>query len=282
MRADLHLHTNASDGALSPQALVFKAAKEGFELIAVTDHDTVAGVEEARDAARQYGIGFITGAEFSCGRQGETHVLGYGMDISTPALLSFFETRGDQRIRRAEKMVERLCEIGKTISMDRVRELAGGVIGRPHVAAALCEAGHASSMSDAFTRFLTPGRPGYVEKEIVTVAQAIEIIENAGGVAVLAHPMELKKGDMAIEALVHEWKGQGLTGVEVYHPSAQNNHLRFLEGLVKREGLLQTGGSDYHGEAVMPQTLGYALERWRTAEKDTAALLAAIAAKQWG
>jgi len=280
MKADLHLHTSASDGALSPKELVRKAAREGFELIAVTDHDTMRGVACAREEAAALGIGFVTGVEFSCGRQGNVHVLGYGMEPDDPALSRFFETRGDQRAARAEKMVERLCEIGKPVSMQRVRELAGGVIGRPHVAQALCEAGHATSVSDAFARFLTPGKPGYVEKEIVTVAQAVEMIMSAGGVAVLAHPMELKKGDMALEALVHEWKGQGLDGIEVYHPSAQNNHLRFLEGLAQREGLLQTGGSDYHGESVLPQTLGYGLERWRTAKEDAAALLQAIADKQ--
>lgn len=280
MKADLHLHTSASDGALSPEALVRKAAAEGFELIAVTDHDTMAGVARAREEAARQGIGLITGVEFSCGRQGEVHMLGYGLDPDNPVLQRFFETRGTQREARAEKMVGQLYEAGKPVSMQRVRELAGGVIGRPHIAQALVEAGHATSVSDAFARFLTPGKPGYVEKEIVTVTQAIEMIVNACGVAVLAHPMELKKGDMALEALVHEWKGQGLAGLEIYHPSAQNNHVLFLEGLAQREGLFRTGGSDYHGESVCPHSLGYGLERWRTAEKDTAALLSAIAEKQ--
>ena len=282
MKADLHLHTSASDGALSPEELVCKAAKEGFDLIAVTDHDTMRGVVRARAKAAEQGVGLITGVEISCGRQGDVHVLGYGIEPDDPVLSRFFETRGEQRTVRAERMVERLCEAGKPISMERVRELAGGVIGRPHVAQALLEAGHASSVSDAFTRFLTPGRPGYVEKEIVTVTEAIRLIRDAGGVAVLAHPMELKKGDMALEALIHEWKGQGLSGLEVYHPSAQNNHLHFLEGLVMREGLIQTGGSDFHGESGLSQTLGYGLERWRTSEADTAALLSAIAGKQRG
>ena len=282
MKADLHLHTSASDGALSPEEIVRKAAKEGFDLIAVTDHDTMAGVAAARAQARQLGIGLITGVEFSCGKQGSVHVLGYGMEPDNPALARFFVMRGGQREARAEKMIERLCEAGRPISMQRVRELAGGVIGRPHIAQALIEAGHASSVSDAFTRFLTPGKPGYVEREIVTVAEAAALIADAGGVAVLAHPMELKKGDMALEALVHEWKGQGLAGLEVYHPSAQNNHLKFLEGLAKREGLIKTGGSDYHGESVLPQTIGFGLERWRSIERDTAALLGAIAAKHRG
>lgn len=279
MKADLHLHTSASDGVLSPEELVRKAAGAGFDAIAVTDHDTMAGVARAREEAKRQGIGLITGAEISCGRQGEVHVLGYGMDPENPGLSRFFAQRGAERSTRAERMVRQLCAAGRAIDIERVRALAGGVIGRPHVAQALVEAGHASSVADAFARYLSPGKAGYVPKEIVTVTQAIEIINAARGVAVLAHPMEMKKSDMAIEALVHEWKGQGLAGMEIYHPSAQNNHVRFLEGLAKREALLVTGGSDYHGEAVCPHSLGCGLDRWRTAQNDVQALGAAIAAK---
>lgn len=280
MKADLHLHTCASDGVLSPEEIVIKAAAEGFDLIAVTDHDTMAGVKRACEEAKKQGIDLITGVEFSCGRQGGVHVLGYGMDPKEPALQQFFGERGGQRARRAERMVEQLCDAGRPIDIARVRELAGGVIGRPHVAQALVEAGHASSVSDAFTRYLVPGKPGYVDKEIVTVTQAVQMILAAHGVPVLAHPMELKKSDMALEALVHEWAQQGLAGIEIYHPSTQNNHIRFLEGLAKREGLLVTGGSDYHGEAVSPHGLGCGLERWRTIEADVQALCAAVYAKK--
>ena len=280
MKADLHLHTSVSDGALTPEAIVCKAAQEGFDLIAVTDHDTMGGVSRAREEAARQGIGLITGVEFSCGRQGEVHVLGYGMELDEAELVHFFEKRGAQRARRAERMVEQLCAAGRVIDIDRVRTLAGGVIGRPHVAQALVEAGHASSISDAFVRFLTPGKPGYVDKEIVTVTQAVHMIIAARGVAVLAHPMELRKSDMALEALVHEWRGQGLAGIEIYHPSTQNNHIRFLEGLAKREGLLVTGGSDYHGESVSPHGLGCGLDRWRTIDADVQALCSAISAMQ--
>ena len=282
MKADLHMHSTASDGTLSPEALAGRAAQLGFDVIALSDHDSMEGVRAAQKEGARLGVRVMAAAELSCGAGREIHILGYGMDADNTALLDFFERKHAQRETRAEQMVMRLSELGKGVSFERVRELAQGAVGRPHIARALVEAGHVLSVSEAFDRFLASGKPAYVPKEEVKVAEAMRLINGAGGVAVLAHPMELKMGEMAIEALVHEWKGQGLTGVEVYHPSAQNNHLRFLEGLVKREGLLQTGGSDYHGETVMPQTLGYALERWRTAEKDTAALLAAIAAKQRG
>lgn len=280
MKADLHLHTTASDGMLSPEQLVARAAGEGYDVIAITDHDSMAGIAPARDAAEAYGIRVITGVELSCGAQKEIHVLGYGFDPQNEALLAFCASRRAQREARTEEMAKKLCDMGKAISLDRVRELARGVMGRPHVARALVEAGHASSVSDAFDRFLKPGKPGYVPKEDVRVAEAVRLIHQAGGVAVLAHPMELKMGETTLEPLVHEWKTQGLAGVEVYHPSAQNNHLHFLEGLAAREGLLKTGGSDFHGEAVRKSAVGEGLDRWRTAEKDIAALLAAIAERQ--
>ena len=160
--------------------------------------------------------------------------------------------------------------------MERVRELARGVIARPHIARALVEAGHASSVSDAFDRFLKPGRPTYVPREKVAVAEGVRLIREAGGVAVLAHPMELKMGETTLESLVGEWKAQGLEGVEVYHPSAQNNHAAFLHAMARRLNLLVTGGSDFHGEAVRKTAVGEGLDRWRSMESDMSALLARI------
>lgn len=282
MKADLHLHTTASDGMLTPCELVRKAASEGFELIAITDHDSTAGVAQAREAAKACGIRVLTGVELSCGAQREIHILGYGFDPEDEALAAFCASRREQRERRTQEMVRRLCEIGKPISLDRVRELARGVMGRPHVARALLEAGHVSSVSDAFDRYLKPGKPGYVPKEDVKVCEAVRLIRQAGGVAVLAHPMELKMGETTLEPLVHEWKTQGLAGVEVYHPSAQNNHAAFLYQMAQRENMLITGGSDFHGEAVRKSGIGEGLERWRTIENDVYALLARIKSRQNG
>ena len=228
MKVDLHLHSTASDGTLSPGALVRRAAEEGFTTLALTDHDTVAGIAEAQAAAREAGIRLIPGVELSCGAQKEIHILGYGIDPQDEPLLAFSRHRREEREARAQKMVERLAQAGMTISLSRVHELARGVVARPHVARALVEAGYASSVSDAFDRFLVPGKCGYVPREDVRVAQAVALIHGAGGIAVLAHPMQLKLGDMAIDALVREWKGQGLDGLEVYHPSAQNNHAAML------------------------------------------------------
>ncbi len=276
MKADLHMHSTASDGALSPAALAQRAAQMGFDVIALTDHDSVEGVAEAAQAAKALGMTLIPGVELSCGAQREIHVLGYGFDPRDEALLAFCREKRMQRERRTEKMVERLCEIGKPIDLARVRALAGGAVGRPHVARALVEAGHVKSVSEAFDRFLAPGKPGYVPKKELRVADAVALIAKAGGVAVLAHPMEMRCGEMAIEALVGEWKGQGLAGLEVWHPSAANNHAAFLLGLAQREGLLVTGGSDYHGGGAHRGDIGEGLDRWRAAESDVAALMAAI------
>ena len=178
-----------------------------------------------------------------------------------------------ERQERAAKMVRQLCENGAEISLDRVMKLARGVVARPHVARALVEAGYANSVSNAFDKYLVPGRCGYVPKTEVKVAEAAKLIAGAGGVAVLAHPMELKMGEMALESLVHEWRGQGLAGVEVYHPSAANNSLPFLKHLAEREGLLVTGGSDFHGPQVRQSRIGEGLDRWTTMEADVQKLM---------
>jgi len=276
MKADLHLHTTASDGVHAPEELVRMAAQRGFDVIAVTDHDSVDGLAAAREAGKRLGVRVLSGVELGCTAHREVHVLGYGFDPENKTLMDFCKSRVSEREARAEKMIERLREAGKPVSMARVRELARGVIARPHIARALVEAGHASSVSDAFDRFLTPGRPTYVPREKVTVAEGVRLIREAGGVAVLAHPMELKMGETTLESLVGEWKAQGLEGVEVYHPSAQNNHAAFLHAMAKRLDLLVTGGSDFHGEAVRKTAVGEGLDRWRSMESDIHALLARI------
>lgn len=276
IKADLHMHSTASDGVLAPDELMRRAASLGFTHVALTDHDCMAGILPAQEEAQALGLTLIPGVELSCGAQKEIHVLGYGFDPQNAALLAFCRERVCQREARTAAMVERLCALGKPVEMARVRALARGVMGRPHVARALLEKGYVSSVSDAFDRFLKPGKLAYVPKEDVKVSEAVRLIGEAGGIAVLAHPMELKMGDTMLESLIGEWKGQGLAGVEVYHPSAQNNHASFLLHLAQRENMLVTGGSDFHGEAVRKSEIGEGLDRWRSVEADVHALLAKI------
>ena len=279
IHADLHMHTTASDGTWEPGDLVEEAARRGLTHMAVTDHDSTAGIARAQEAAADCGVTLIPGVELSCGAQKEIHILGYGFDPMNDELLSFCRKRTEERRERAKKMVENLCADGEVISLDRVMELAGGVVARPHVARALVEAGYCASVSEAFQRYLMPGRCGYVPKTEVKVKEAAALLNGAGGVAVLAHPMQLKMGEMALEALVREWKSQGLSGVEVYHPSAANNHLIFLEHMARREQMLVTGGSDFHGLTVKPNNdIGAQLNRWKTMEEDVEILLRRIGA----
>ena len=276
MKADLHLHSTASDGTLAPDELVALAAELGFTHLALTDHDSVEGIEAAYDAAQDCGVELIAGVELSCGAQKEIHILGYGFDPFDEQMIEFCRMRTLERRDRAAKMVEQLAENGVEISLDRVMELARGVVARPHVARALVEAGYANSVSNAFDKYLLPGKCGYVPKTEVKVAQAAQLIRQAGGVAVLAHPMELKMGEMALESLVHEWHEQGLEGIEVYHPSAANNSLPFLKNLAQREGMLITDGSDFHGVQVRQSQIGEQLERWTTMEQDIRKLMRRI------
>ena len=276
IKADLHMHSTASDGMFAPDELMRRAAGLGFTHVALTDHDSMDGLLLAQKEAQALGMTLIPGVELSCGAQKEIHVLGYGFDPQDSALGAFCRERVRQREVRTAAMVQKLCELGKPVEMARVREMAHGVMGRPHVARAMLEMGYVNSISDAFERFLKPGKPAYVPKEDVKVADAVRLIHEAGGVAVLAHPMELKMGDAMLESLIGEWQTQGLDGVEVYHPSAQNNHASFLKHLAERCGLLMTGGSDFHGETVRKTEIGEGLDRWRSAQEDVTALLGRI------
>ena len=282
MKADLHLHSTASDGTYMPQALVCRARETGIDVMALTDHDSTEGIAEAAFEAQRLGVRLIPGVELGCSTDSikEIHILGYGIDPENEALVSFCRAWRQKREARAEAMVQRLAEAGKPVSLERVRELARGVIARPHVARALVEAGHATSVKDAFDKYLVPGRCGYVQREKLSVAQAVAMIAQAGGVSVLAHPMEMRMSDMNIEALVCEWKKQGLCGIEVYHPSADNRKLPFLYALARREGLLVTGGSDFHGESVRQSGIGQEAQRWKTMDTDVQALMNAIAAQK--
>lgn len=278
MRADLHMHSTASDGQHTPEEVVRFAKAAGTELMALTDHDSADGVLRAADEARKVGVTLIAGVEMGCcGTSArEIHVLGYGIDPLHPAFQAHNREKSKRREIRARKMVKKLCEAGREISFERVREMGTGIVSRTHVARALVEEGHASSVKDAFDRYLKPGKCGYVPRPEFRVSEAVKLIDEVGGVAVLAHPMEMGMSEMVLEALVHEWKTQGLAGMEVYHPSTGNQHLPFLLGLARREGLLITGGSDFHGERVNEKRMRQGLERWTTMDADAQALLDAI------
>lgn len=241
---DLHVHTTASDGTLSPAAVVQEAQVNGLSLLGITDHDTVEGIAEAVAAAEGTGLTVVPGVELSVGQETrEIHVLGYLFDPADPTLCETLSRIQAAREGRNEQIISQLGRLGFPVSPARVREIAGkGTVGRPHIAKGLVEAGHVSSVSEAFRRFLARGRPAYVGRERLTPAEAAALIRGAGGVAVLAHPAKLD-GKGMIERVLEE----GMEGIEVYHSDHTQSDVQLLLTLARERALLVTGGSDSHG-----------------------------------
>lgn len=246
-RADLHLHTTASDGTWSPAELIQAVADVGLSCIAVTDHDTVAGVMEAQEAGREHGVEVIPGVELSVEHSGtEVHLLGYFIDPTDSTLLKTLSVYQSGRAQRIERMVQRLREHGCTITVDDVMVYAGdGSVGRPHVARALVQHGFADSVPDAFARWLGEGRPGYVPRDRLPLPEAIQLIHRTGGVAVCAHPGLLKATD-----LVESMRVYGLDGIEVVHSAHDLRMQQRFNVYAIKTGLARTGGSDSHGPGV--------------------------------
>jgi predicted metal-dependent phosphoesterase TrpH len=243
-RIDLHAHTHFSDGQLSPAELVARALARGLAALSITDHDSLEALEPARQAAAS-ALELVPGIELSTAAEGyELHVLGYYLDPSHERLRERLDVFRHERLARVEAMVERLVALGAPIEASQVVRLAGpGVVGRPHVAAALVRAGHAESMDDAFKRYL--GRQGnaYVPRPAFRPAEAIELIRDAGGVSVLAHP-----GAQLPDSMLERLKAAGLQGVEVWHPQHSAATRRRYRALAQRLDLIETGGSDFHGQ----------------------------------
>jgi len=257
-RADLHVHTTASDGLLTPSQVVDRAAAAGLAAVGIADHDTVAGIEPALARAAELGSGaplVVPAVEINTDwEEGEIHILGYFIDWRGPALTRTLEGLRRGRLRRIEKIVGALRGLGITVSVQRIISLCEeGSVGRPHVARALVEAGYVSSVREAFQRYLARGRPGYVARDRFTPVKAVRTVREAGGVAVLAHP-GLDTSPEFIDELIEA----GLEGVEVYHPDHGPEAERFYLALAARKGLVVTGGSDSHGPGHVHGTaIGY-------------------------
>lgn len=251
-RVDLHTHSTASDGSVSPTGLVDQARAAGLVAVALTDHDTVGGVAEARAAGARVGLDVIAGVELSAVEgDSEVHILGLHL-AETRTLEPALEALREGRIRRAEKMVATLCTLGAPLTMEAVMAQAGpGAVGRPHVARALIAAGWARDQRDAFDRFLGAGRPAFIAKQRLTVADAVQLVHDAGGVAVVAHP-----GREGIRTRLEAWRAAGVDGVEVRHPGHSAEDEGRLGALADVLDLLPSGGSDWHGAVEGPRVLG--------------------------
>jgi predicted metal-dependent phosphoesterase TrpH len=245
-QVDLHTHSTYSDGLLSPAMLVEEAASRGIRILALTDHDTVAGIGEARVAGERLGVEIIPGVELSAALPGggEVHLLGYFVDVEDSDFLAQLAGYARARSERMERMVERLNRIGAPVAIERVREIAGhGTVGRPHLGRALVEAGYAEDLSDAFARFIGGGKPAFVPRPRVDPRDAIALVWAAGGVPVLAHPFSTG----GVESVLDRLLPAGLAVMEVDYGEYTPEDREILRQIAARRGLIATGGSDYHG-----------------------------------
>ncbi len=265
-RCDLHLHSIYSDGTSSPSDLVEKASAMGLAAVSVTDHDTLEGQNEAREAGARRDIDVIEGIEFSVHLEDlETHILGYLIDPDFERLTEAVSELGEARIERAREIVQRLRAVGFDLSFGEIVDQAGsGTIGRPHIARVLVERGLVNSFQAAFGRYLGEGRPCYVPKTVLPLERVTELISDAGGVAVWAHPGER----MNNEQLLGRMLDAGIKGIEAFHPNHDPITIRSIVAAARRYGLVVTGGSDFHfyeakqidvGEVTVPYSAVTAL-----------------------
>lgn len=251
---DLHLHTTASDGHLTPAQLVARAAAAGITTMSVTDHDTVAGLAEVGSEAAARGIRLVPGIEVTSVADGrDVHLLGYFFEPGNAPLLSFLEEQRANRVSRTREIGARLAALGMPVDVDAVLAAAaarpGASVGRPQLARALVAAGHVASVQEAFEKWLATGLPAFVPRTGPSPAAVVDVIHAAGGVVSFAHPAVTKRDELIRPLAEH-----GLDAVEVFHSDHRPEHEADYRGLAIRLGLLITGGSDFHGEDPSPAT----------------------------
>ncbi|ABW67307.1 PHP domain-containing protein [Desulfosudis oleivorans] len=265
-RIDLHVHSTASDGTLTPLEIVKKSEQAGLAALSITDHDTVAGCRPVLEAALPASLKFLTGVEISaaypasCSLSGSLHVLGYDIDIHDTALNHGLERLQTARNQRTPKILEQLNRLGMDISMAETAAFAGGgQVGRAHIAQAMKARGVVRSIREAFDRYLGKNKPAYVDKERIPCDRAIALIRQAGGVAVLAHPFLVDTpDDKALESLVSTLVDMGMQGIEALYPQHTKKQTAFYKDLARRYNLLITGGTDFHGDLNSEVALGKA------------------------
>jgi predicted metal-dependent phosphoesterase TrpH len=256
---DLHTHSNASDGSLSPIELIQEAAKRGLSAIALTDHDTINGLEDARNEAAVQGIRFIPGIEIEITNKGpgEFHLLGLGITRPSPAFRDAVTQLSRLREARNREILDKMHELSVEATYEEVLALSGGhSVGRPHFAALLVNKGIVKNREQAFSRYLGTGKPFYAPKAGLEFEQAAVIIRESGGIPVLAHPMSLYVAWGRLPDMVKDLRDKGLMGIEAWHPTAKVRSCRRLEELGQSLGLYITAGSDFHGEARPDRKLG--------------------------
>lgn len=243
IKIDLHMHTTHSDGYFTPSELVVKAKENGLDIVSITDHDNLLGIEEAVNKGKEIGVEVIPGVEISSDiRDREVHILAFFIESGNEELERYLAFFREERIKRAERMVHKLNSIGIGIKFEDVLDKAKiGAVGRPHIAQALLEKGYVSSYFDAFNKYIGNNCPAFEKKVHISPQSAFKIISDAGGLSFIAHP-----GNMP-EDILKELIESGVDGVEVFHPSHYPQHVKFYKGIASEYFLLESGGSDFHG-----------------------------------
>ncbi|MDR1399742.1 MAG: PHP domain-containing protein [Treponema sp.] len=255
---DLHTHSTASDGSLSPTALVHAAAEQDITVLALTDHDTLAGVSEAEQAAKQKDIRFIPGIEIEISWEpGEFHLLGLDVSKPSPAFTETITELAQKRQARNLAIIERMQEAGITVQYEDILTLSGGhSVGRPHFASFLVNQHIVKNHEQAFEKYLAKGKPFYVPREGLDFQRALTLIKESGGITVLAHPMSLYVSWGKLPSLIRNFQEQGLDGIEAWHPAATPRVCKRLEELGRLLNMYITAGSDFHGANRPDRKLG--------------------------
>ena len=262
---DLHIHSTASDGTFSPKQILDQAQDLSLAAIAITDHDTISGSKEALRIGPPPAVKFLTGVEISANPpvsfpcSGSFHILGYGIDLDHPTLNQMLEELQQARKNRNPQILQKLKELGMSLSMDEIiAEVGEGQMGRPHIARVMITRGYAGSINEVFDKYLGKGKPAYVDKYRLESNQAIELISNAGGIPVLAHPGLVEPTtDLPFENLLKILKPMGLKGIEVYYPEHSPEFVDEYTAMADKYYLLMTGGTDFHGDLKPALKMGF-------------------------
>lgn len=249
IKADLHTHTHFSDGYHTPGELIQKAKTAGLTHLAITDHDNVDAIDEAIEIASRYDIELIPGTEISAEHNGkETHILAYYFDHKNPELLDYLQNFRRERMKRAQKIVEKLNDLGIAIQMqDVLSQVKGnGSVGRPHIAVALIEGGFVNNYYDAFNKFIGDDKPAYVKKPNISTKDAISLINRCGGLSFVAHPGKSMRHNNSLFEMIEF----GIDGIEVVHPSHSDYDIEYFRDITSQYFLLESGGSDFHGGRI--------------------------------
>jgi 3',5'-nucleoside bisphosphate phosphatase len=255
---DLHSHSTASDGSYSPSALVALALERGLSALALTDHDSVAGLPEAEAAAAGTGLRFIRGVEIEIAfGPGEFHLLGLRLERTEGEIAETTARLARARDERNSRILGRMRDAGIPATMEELRAEAGeGSAGRPHIAALMVKRKAVRTRQEAFDKYLAKGRPFYEAKDCLELGEALRIIKDAGGLAVVAHPLSLFVSWGRLGSLMDEWKELGVDGIEAYHPTAKISQCRRVEKMARERGFRVTAGSDFHGAIRPDRKLG--------------------------